>query len=525
MTWWLMAGDSIVRIEVAGGIERERVKTTIHTRRYPMTRLQWSELEESYDRSGNRFVLRLQFDEEQPLELDSLRIEPSESQREAVRDFAGRAQERRSLTEQTGTSQREPSRGLVGSPCARHADSRRVPRTAPKDPASAGKKGANHMGEVFRPMMPNGELSPNWHIRFYDASGRRVHESTRTTSQRAAERVLKEREGCVVRGEPILRRADKITYTEAAADLRAHYRTTGSRDPEEAEKRLKHLDGFFTRYRIAGIGGAEASAYVEHRRAHGVQNGTINRELSVLTRMLRLAAERNKLLRVPVIRKLKEAPPRSGFLEREQFAAVCRHLPDDVRVAVTIGYALGWRVQEVLGLERRHVDLERGTLTLDPGSTKNGEGRLAYMPPDLKVAVAGQLARVDVLQRKLGRIVPYLFANLHGARQPNPGRRRVPVLGERRGDFKKSWATACKKAGAPGLLRHDMRRSAVRNMVRAGVPERVAMSVTGHKTRSVFDRYNITSPADLQDVARRLNGTTWGLLPSDSTSARLTPAP
>ena len=221
-----------------------------------------------------------------------------------------------------------------------------------------------------------------------------------------------------------------------------------------------------------------------------------------MNKMLRLAYENGKLLRLPVIRKLKEAPPRSGFFEVAQFVAVCRQLPEDLRVATTLGYVVGWRVQEVLGLERRHVDLDRGTLALDPGSTKNDEGRIVYMPADVKAAVAAQLARVDGLQRKLQRIVPWVFPHLRGAREPNPGRRRVPVLGERRGDFTKAWTTACRKAGVPGMLRHDMRRSAVRNMVNAGVPERVAMTVTGHKTRSVFDRYHIVNPADLQDVAR-----------------------
>ena len=212
----------------------------------------------------------------------------------------------------------------------------------------------------------------------------------------------------------------------------------------------------------------------------------------------------------------------------EQFQAARRSLPEDLGVAVTIGYAFGWRVQEVLGLERRHVDLEVGTLRLDPGTTKNDEGRLVYMPPDIRAAVAAQLTRVDALQRKPERVIPYLFPNLRGARQPNPGRRRVAVLGERRGDWRGAWETACRRAGLAGMLRHDMRRSAVRNMVNAGVPERVAMAVTGHKTRGVFDRYHIVSPSDLQEVARKLTGalgTFSGTPPTHSATARLTPAP
>ena len=378
------------------------------------------------------------------------------------------------------------------------------------------------MGQIY-------QRGRRWWVKYY-LNGRPIRESTGVASDgpappRKARGFLKRREGRAEAGLAVLPRADRVRYEEAAKDLRVHYETTGSRDPDEAGKRLKHLDAFFLGRRLVNISGADAAAYVAHRQKEAVANGTINRELAVLSKMLRLAYENGKLLRLPVIRKLKEAPPRSGFLEPEQFAAVCRRLPEDLRVAVVVGYVFGWRVQEVLGLERRHVDLDRGTLALDPGSTKNDEGRIVYMPPDVKAVVAAQLARVDGLQRKLQRIVPWVFPNLRGAREPNPGRRRVPVLGERRGDFKKAWATACRKAGVPGMLRHDMRRSAVRNMVNAGVPERVAMTVTGHKTRSVFDRYHIVSPGDLQDVARRLTGTFSGTVTVQTAEARLTPAP
>jgi integrase len=186
-------------------------------------------------------------------------------------------------------------------------------------------------------------------------------------------------------------------------------------------------------------------------------------------------------------------------------------LADDLQLALGLAYGLGWRIQsEVLSLERRQVDLDTGTLRLEPGTTKNDEGRTVYLTPGRNAALAGQVARVEALQKRLGRIIPWLFPNLRGAKQANVGRKRVPVLGERRGDFRKAWLTACRKAGCPGMLRHDFRRTAVRNMVNAGVPERVAMQVTGHRTRSVFDRYHIVSPADLQDVARRMTGTISG---------------
>jgi integrase len=311
---------------------------------------------------------------------------------------------------------------------------------------------------------------------------------------------LKEREGRAATGQPILPRADRIRYDELAKDLRVYYTTTGKRDVKEAETRLRHLDRFFGQYRAAAIAPALMTSYVQQRQAAGAAPATINRELATLSRMLRLAYRGGKLLRVPPIEKLKEAAPRQGFFERDQYEAVRRHLRPDLQVVAAIEYAFGWRAQsEVLPLELRQLDLEAGTLRLDAGQTKNDDGRLVYLTPELKALLAAQVARVHALSKKLGRIIPVLFPRLTGAQ-----------AGARIVDFRKAWRTACRKAGVPGRLRHDFRRTAVRNMVNAGIPERVAMKVTGHRTRAVFDRYHIVSPADLQDVARRLAGTFQG---------------
>jgi integrase len=218
-----------------------------------------------------------------------------------------------------------------------------------------------------------------------------------------------------------------------------------------------------------------------------------------------------------VIRGLKEAPPRSGFFEADQYATVRRNLPVDLQTACDIAYTFGWRMQsEILALERRDVDLAGGRLSLRAGETKNDEGREVFLTSQLKAALAAQLERVDTLQRQLERVIPFVFPHLRGRHRGNQ------IL-----DFRKAWRTACLEAELGGLtgearekrrqwlkanpsagllsmLRHDLRRTAVRNLVRAGVAERVAMELTGHKTRSVFDRYDIVSEADKRAAAERL---------------------
>jgi len=156
-----------------------------------------------------------------------------------------------------------------------------------------------------------------------------------------------------------------------------------------------------------------------------------------------------------------------------------------------------WIHQERWKLKKdlyRQLDLDAGTLRLDPGTTKNDEGRVVYLTPELARLLSEQLERIRAVERKAGRIIPYLFPYLSGRHR----------AGSRRRDFRKTWASACEKSGCPGMLRHDFRRTAVRNLVNAGVPEKVAMTITGHRTRSVFDRYHIVSPADLRAATRRL---------------------
>ena len=219
-----------------------------------------------------------------------------------------------------------------------------------------------------------------------------------------------------------------------------------------------------------------------------VSNAEINRELQILKRCFSLAVQAGKLHSRPHIAMLRESAPRSGFFERAQFEAVQGHLPEALRGLVVFAYITGWRVpSEVQTLEWRQVDFEAGTVRLDPGQTKNGDGRLFPMTGELRAVLEAQRAYTDAVQKKTDALVPYVFHR----------------NGKAVTAFTKAWKAATIAAGCPGRIPHDFRRTAVRNLVRSGVPERVSMQMTGHRTPSVFARYNIVNEADLFDAARR----------------------
>ncbi len=165
---------------------------------------------------------------------------------------------------------------------------------------------------------------------------------------------------------------------------------------------------------------------------------------------------------------------------------------------IEFAYITGWRSGEITGLEWRNVDFKAGEIRFDPGASKNREGRVFPMTSGLRKLLEAQDAERKRL-KDAGHIVARVFVRC--VRKNRKGKPELRPIGS----FKKAWRTACTKAGVPGRLVHDLRRTAIRNLVRAGIPERVAMTMSGHRTRSTFERYNITSGGDLKDAARRLD--------------------
>jgi len=218
-----------------------------------------------------------------------------------------------------------------------------------------------------------------------------------------------------------------------------------------------------------------------------------------LKRTFSLAIKSGRIAMRPDIPMLEEDNVRSGFFEREQYESVLAHLPEDIQPVIEFGYLTGWRINsEVLTLEWRQVDFDGAEVRLEPGTTKNKKGRTFPFTSALRTLLEDQLAEHKKL-KKAGHICPNVFWRMVADERGGEKKPRAIVR------FEKEWKKACKAAGCPGRIPHDLRRTAVRNLVRAGIPQTVAMSLTGHRTDSVFRRYDIVSAIDLKDAAHRLD--------------------
>ena len=353
------------------------------------------------------------------------------------------------------------------------------------------------MGSIYRPKFRAADgtlkLQTRWWLKYRDALGVVRREATETTKESEAKRLLKQREGAAVEGRVVLPRADRVTVAELLAELRQEYEANQRRSSRRLKFSIQRLEPFFGALRAARLTSTDVTRYKKQRQDEGAANGTINRELAALKRALSLAHRAERIQRVPYIEMLQEDNVRQGFFERDQFEAVRGRLPEHLRPLVTFAYATGWRIpSEVLRLQWRQIDFEAGTVRLEPGTTKNREGRTFVMTTELRACLEAVRERTTAFEREAGQIVPHVFH-----RDGKPIR-----------DFRGAWRNACESAGLPGRLPHDFRRTAVRNLERAGVSRSVAMKMTGHKTEAVYRRYAIVSEQDLHEAAQKLTAST-----------------
>lgn len=350
-----------------------------------------------------------------------------------------------------------------------------------------------------------------WWISYRAAGGKRVKESSGSLLKTVAEKLLESRNGARIHRLPVIKNAEHLTFTDAAEAVINDCVVNHKVSEVTVRRRItKHLTPIFGGRRLATITTADVSAYIAHRvtqgivNKHGVRTGDvsnaeINRELQTLKRIFNYAIEQDRIAMKPKIKMLEESAPRSGFFEPEQVASVLAHLPADIRPVITFAYLTGWRIaSEVLPLEWRQIDFAAAEVRLEPGTTKNKKGRTFPFTAELRDVLDAQHAEHERL-KKAGHIFPNVFWRMvadkrGGAKHPKP------II-----SFGKVWRIACRAAGCPGRIPHDLRRSAIRNCVRNGNSENVAMKLSGHKTRSVFDRYDIVSGDDLREAAIKMN--------------------
>lgn len=329
------------------------------------------------------------------------------------------------------------------------------------------------MGRIFK-------RGPIYWIAYYHR-GKEFRESSYSESEKEARRLLKKRIGEVGTGRFTGVREERLTFDDLANGLLTDYHVNKRRSLRSARLSISHLRWFFGLQRAIDITTDRVKAYAAKRQQEGAANASINRELAALKRMFRLAVQDGRVSTMPYIPTLDEDNARQGFMDHGAFIGLRENLPEYLRDPVTFLYLSGWRLGEMKSLEWRDVDLAGKVVHLRPEVSKNKDGRLLPLSGDL----------FEIMERAHGR-------------------RRLDCAfvfdrnGEPIGDFRKAWSNACKIAGLEPILIHDLRRTAVRNMVRAGIPDRIAMTLSGHKTRSIFDRYNIVSESDLVQATERL---------------------
>lgn len=218
--------------------------------------------------------------------------------------------------------------------------------------------------------------------------------------------------------------------------------------------------------------------YILARADEGAKPATILYEIAALGRAFSLATRSRLIPAKPILARPAVNNVRRGFLPSESMRLLLRSLREPVRSISQFAYITGWRKSEVLSLTWSQVDWDSGTVRLEPGSTKNREGRTYPFWPHRELTALLTRCR----ERASG---PHVF------------QRR----GERVRDFRGEWNKAC---GALGLRNtfHDLKRSSVRNLERAGVPRSVAMILIGHKTESIYRRYAIVNEDDLSRGVR-----------------------
>jgi integrase len=331
-------------------------------------------------------------------------------------------------------------------------------------------------GSIFR---HNNSTSKTWFIAYTAKDGRR-RENSHSEDLEVAKQLLAKRLGEIATGQGLppakVTVGTLIDLVTADYDFRKH--KSGKITAWRAAKHFEDL----RKIPAMTFGTVDIQRYVAERRKEA-SDATINRELSILRRGFVLGKQSDPPLvyRSPYIPQLAEDNVRQGFLEPEQYERLLAELPERLKALFVCAYHVGTRKGELRKIRWEQVDFEAGLIRLEARQTKGKAPRT--------LPIYGDMERWLRTQQETG--ISGCSWVFHWRGQPV-------------GAHLDGWHEACERAGVPGLLFHDLRRAAVRNMKRAGIQDKVAMAISGHKTRSVFDRYNIVDEADLTNAGELL---------------------
>jgi len=327
-----------------------------------------------------------------------------------------------------------------------------------------------------------------------DGSFGEIRESARTEDLEKAQArldarlraVTNHRQGVQVFQGP---ESEKLTVADLLDALERDYRTREIKGLRRALGHVGPVRAFCGRQRAVAVTSDRIRKFIEARQEEKKANATINRGLEILGRAYRLAVDEKRIAAhfAPKIPYLPEKNARQGFFEKAELEALLPHLPTPLDDMARFAAICGWRLGEVLALPWSAVDHQAHEIRL--ADSKNGEGRVLPLDDEDWKLIAKRWAAREYRAVSGPALSEYVF---HRGGGP------LPVS-----TFEHQWRKACVAAKVPGKLFHDLRRTAARDMVRGGAPETFAMKITGHKTRSMFDRYNIVSTDDMRETLRR----------------------
>ena len=325
-------------------------------------------------------------------------------------------------------------------------------------------------------------------IKFY-AKGKMYRTSAKTQKITEAKKLLSKYLGEVATDTFKGFHDDALCMQELFDDFEDDCRRRKLRGIDRIVSHMKSLRAWFGKMDASQVSERHIDRYIKHRLELGRTTTTVNRELQYLGQSMRHAQKKKLIAEMPLIEKFSEKDNvRQGFFTHEHFERLVSFLPDDLQDFVRFGYLTGWRRGQIAALVWEEI--EHDVIRLGPEKVKNKSG--------LVLPLVGEL--LDIIERRRQVRLPstpwVFYRCMHG--------NVWPVI-----RFDKAWKTACAKAGLPvdkdtKRRFHDLRRTTARNLNRAGVPDRIAMSLMGHKTRAMYDRYNIVDEEDMRAASAQM---------------------